>query len=134
MTNSQTHSIAETRKQRLLREALVDIRALVPVVGAADGAHRARPDNFLCRPETATEESTMQAIHDNDEVKRHGAVGIGVCSAIVFSVVASLATISAQAPVSTAHAQLAPAATRAVPDASTVFDASSVVEPLPPTF
>jgi hypothetical protein len=134
MTRSQTRSIAETRKQRLLREALVDIQALVPAVGGADGAHRAPPDFDLCRPDHATEESTMQAIHDNNEVKRHGAIGIGVLSAIVFSVVASLVTVGTQAPVSTAHARLAATAIQAVPDASTVFDANSVVEPLPPTF
>lgn len=134
MTNARNHFDAESRKQRLLREALVDIQAFVPIAGAANGAHPAQPVNVPCRPNIPAEESTMQAQSDNDEVKRYRVIGIGIPAAILLSVAAGLMTINASAPVSTARAHIVAAATHAVPDASTVFDTSAVVEPLPPTF
>lgn len=114
MTDARSRHIAAARKQRLLREALVDIQAFVPG--------------------TATEESTMQATRDNGEVKHYRVIGIGIPAAILVSIAAGLMSINAPAPVSTASARLVTAATHAVPDASTVLDARAAVEPLPPTF
>ncbi len=134
MTVSQTFFTAENRKQRLLREALVDVQALVPVVGRVGGARPAAPNIYPCRPITPNRESTMQANRDSEEGKLYWVIGTLVAAAVLFGVVASLIRAGTQGPAFPASAQPVTLAIHGIPAASTVFDATAPIETLPPTF
>jgi hypothetical protein len=125
---------AETRKQRLLREALVDVRALVPVLGRVGESRPALRNAIPSRPITPREEPSMHSASDKDEGRLYRVVGTVVPAAILFGVAAGVMMIGAQTPVSTTHARLTTAVSHGVPDASVALDANAVAEPLPPTF